>query len=427
MIQAFLHYATEQGLSEVQVNQFLCDQVTMETLNDTLSRYELNSTDRMSIQAVINQKYVQMNVEGLEPAMFPSILDTLRNNAKLIDLEAPVSFLDPLSFDDETLPPSVCDFSFWKKKLLDLDSYRAKYPLIQTITTFFRENQCHRQIENTHGFIAQADTCNYSFYAEVTVRENDHTETVSVNRYQVTDQFDLDLLIDDLCQRAMMRLSYQVPLKGKYRVLLSGEVIASILEFFLPSFGADQFIQQTSIFRSSLGQKIASSKVTLQEQVRNKKLCGYRLFDDEGVPTYQKDLIKDGVLLMTGYDMKRAKIDQVTSTGNGYGSISFRNLTLMPGEVSSKQLMEIVGDGILIEEVHGIHAGIDVTSGTISLQAMGSRIEKGKKTVSLKEFLLSTNIFELLEHIQELANEVIYTNDIIGCPMVYVDNISISS
>lgn len=431
MIQEFLDYMMEQGFSEVQVNQFSCDQMTIETMNDTLSNYELNTKDEIRIQAVIEGKCVSMNVEGLDSSMFPSILDTLKRDAELIDLEVPVSFLEPVSFDNSPSVFSSCDLSLWKKKLLNLDSYRKKYPLVQTITTFFRENRCHLQIENTHGFKAQDDTCNYSFYAEVTVREGNHTETVSINRYQVTDEFDLEAFMDDICNRAMKRLHYQVPVKGKYRVLLKEEVIASILGFFLPSFGADQFINGTSIFRNSLGQQIASSKVTLQEQVRNRALCGYRLFDDEGTPTYQKDLIKDGVLLEVAYDLKHALIDHVSSTGNGYGKISFRNLTLMPGDdgddYSSCELIQMVQNGILIEEVHGIHAGIDVTSGTISLQAMGSTIENGTIGASLKEFVLSTNIFELLDHIEALSCDVLYTNDVIGCPMVYLRDISISS
>ena len=55
--------------------------------------------------------------------------------------------------------------------------------------------------------------------------------------------------------------------------------------------------------------------------------------------------------------------------------------------------------GILIDKLGGIHAGINNSNGEISLQAEGYYIENGEYKYASKLFIISTNIFELLNNV----------------------------
>jgi PmbA protein len=81
-------------------------------------------------------------------------------------------------------------------------------------------------------------------------------------------------------------------------------------------------------------------------------------FDDEGVATKYKELVKDGKL--TGYlhNLKTAKKDEVGSTGNGFrNGISPTNFYISPGKTSFEDSVKSVKKGLVISDLQGTHAG----------------------------------------------------------------------
>ena len=58
----------------------------------------------------------------------------------------------------------------------------------------------------------------------------------------------------------------------------------------------------------------------------------------------------------------------------------------------------------LIDELKGLHSGVNHLTGDISLQCEGFEIKGGKKTNGLNQIVLTTNIFELFNNVKEIAN-----------------------
>jgi len=427
MIKDFLEYAKNKGISNVQVNNVIVNQTTLETMNNNITNYEIVKNESFEIKALIDDKIVSYSALGLKHENFKEIIEKLLMAKDIQDEKQDVIFYSKNCEKKIDRKTSSCDIKLWQKRLLKLNDIRKNNSLIKTINTFFRENVISRIIENTNEFKVFDSSKNYSLYIEVVVEKDNKMETFSKSIYQIDDSFNERELLDEVLTTAINKLEYEVPSKGKYNLILSEKVISSILESFLSCFTASEMMEKTSIFQESFNKKIASSKVSLEEQVENINLCGYRYFDDEGTKTKNKDIIKKGIFKTIAYDLKSAKQNNLESTGNYYGNISFKNLTLLPSNKTKEELFSLLNDGIYITEVHGLHSGIDRTTGIISLQATGMKVENKKVTKALKEFIISTNIFELLENIKEVSDKVVYTNDIIGCPLVLVEDITVSS
>lgn len=120
--------------------------------------------------------------------------------------------------------------------------------------------------------------------------------------------------------------------------------------------------------------------------------------------------MKKGVLQGYLYNLTTAQKDGVQSTGNGFGGgskigISPVALTIKPGKKSQEELFQLVGNGVYITEVQGMHAGMNPQSGKFSLQSTGFLIKDGKLDQALDVITVSGDLVSLFNNIVEVANE----------------------
>lgn len=63
--------------------------------------------------------------------------------------------------------------------------------------------------------------------------------------------------------------------------------------------------------------------------------------------------------------------------------------------------------GILVTDVDGVFAGINVMTGTFSLIVKGRKIENGRETDAFCQVTIAGNFFDMLGQIQGIANDYI--------------------
>ena len=129
--------------------------------------------------------------------------------------------------------------------------------------------------------------------------------------------------------------------------------------------------------------------------------------------TYRKNIIENGVLKTLLYDLTTSRKANKASTGNGqkHGysssvSIAPYSFSINPGDRSLDELMAMAGEGILVTECKGFHAGANPVTGDFSIESAGFRIRDGKKAEPIKSFTVAGNFFELLKSVHALGNEV---------------------
>ena len=192
-----------------------------------------------------------------------------------------------------------------------------------------------------------------------------------------------------------------------------------------------------SLLKGKLKTKIASDIVTLIDDPLMEKGLASIPFDDEGVATYTKAVIGEGILNTYLYNLKTAKKDGVESTGNAskasYASpigTSPSNFYIKPGNNDIDELKKLLGKGLLITEVQGLHSGANPVSGDFSLGAKGFLIKNGLIERPVEQITIAGNFYKILLDIVDLGSDLKFGipsgSSCFGSPSVIVKEMSVA-
>lgn len=222
----------------------------------------------------------------------------------------------------------------------------------------------------------------------------------------------------------------------KAPVILDNSIASEFLGIFASSLSAESVQKKRSLLKDKVGQKVISSKINLIDSGLIPRRLGTRLFDDEGVPTSEKVLIKEGVLQGYLYNTYTAKRDNLSSTGNavrggfaGLPGVGITNLYLKSVSDSDaiplKNLLSSLNKGLYITEVMGIHTANPI-SGEFSIGVSGLWVENGEIKFPVKEAVISGDILSFLGRIEAVGDDLRFYGNI-GTPSLLIGPTDISA
>jgi len=271
-------------------------------------------------------------------------------------------------------------------------------------------------------------------YGQATAREGERVATGAYGAaYRDFENLDASGLGTEIARRAIAGLTAKSLPSGRYRVVLNNETMVDLLSTFSGIFSAENAQKGLSLLKGKLGEAVAASCVTVVDDPLLLAGTGARPFDDEGVASKAHTVIENGVFRTFLHNLKTARKDGVQTTGNaskaGYASpvrVAPSNLYLQAGEQSFDKLLASVGQGVVITEVSGLHAGANPVSGDFSLLSKGYVIEDGKRGQSVEQITVAGNFYEILKNARSMADDLIFPMGSIGSPSVDVGELSIS-
>lgn len=423
--------AKQKGIDELELLIDYEKEVSIETNNDKLEKFISSELKKYYVKGIIDGKTGKCYTELLSEDTCTDVLETIVMNAKANDSqEKEFIYNDSYKLNEDSLLKEKVDynrkidnaFNLYKK----LKKYNAKF---SNIAVGYAFNDTTIEIYNSHGLEARQQKSLTQTVYEVTVKADD----ISSNDYDYfvdlpNEELDELKICKKLVDNAIDKLDYKVVQSNQYEVILANRVMANLLHAMVGSFYASNMQQKKSYLGNKLGSTIASKTVTIVEQPDNTKMLGVRFFDDEGVRTYTKDIIKKGVFKTVLYNLKTASKDKTISTGNGYNdddNTSVRNLYIVPGRKRIDNALKKF-NGIYITNIEGLHAGLNVSNGDFSLQAEGYEIVDGQKGKATKLIVISGNFFELLRNVTDVYNDLKFISDEVGSPSIKVSSLDIS-
>lgn len=289
-------------------------------------------------------------------------------------------------------------------------------------------------IMNTYGMDRSYTENLCSAFTEPIAKDGD---SVSSGSYGVTtrcfDALDVQKVAGEAAKRAVEGLHAQALPSGKYRVVFFNEAMTSLLDVFSTVFSAETAQKGLSLLTGKLGQSIASPCVTMIDDPLLADGLESRPFDAEGVPSKAHTVVERGVFKTFLHSLKTAYKDGVETTGNaskaGYSSpvqVSPSNLYFKPGEKSLEELLTAIGEGVVITEVTGLHAGANAVSGDFSLLSKGYTFQAGNRDKPVEQITVAGNFYELLQGVREFASDLRFPDGGMGSPSVDVGELSIS-
>jgi PmbA protein len=81
-------------------------------------------------------------------------------------------------------------------------------------------------------------------------------------------------------------------------------------------------------------------------------------------------------------------------------------MQVTPGSKSQAELIAGIDDGVLIQEVSGLHSGVNPISGDFSTGASGMTITKGTIGAPIREFTIGSTLQRMLLDIVAIGNDV---------------------
>jgi len=246
-------------------------------------------------------------------------------------------------------------------------------------------------------------------------------------------EVDVEKVAGDAVEDALRSVGAAPLASGSYPVIIKAGCMSSLLSTFSGIFSAENAQKGLSQLQGREGDVVAASCVTLIDDPLLADGYASRPFDDEGVPSRTKEVISQGKLVTLLHNLKTAAKAGVESTGNAAKAsvsspvtVAPSNFYIKPGDCTLADLEEKMGEGLVITDVSGLHAGANATSGDFSLICEGYAVKDGKFERAMEQMTISGNFYQLLLGVQEVANDLRFGSSCIASPSVRVANMPLA-
>ncbi len=416
MKKALIAAAERAGIKDYEIYYESEESLSVETLKDEISSFSSGNVSGVCFRCIVNGKMGYASGEMMTEEAMEELVARAAANAACIDSDsAAILFEGSERYEEVKLPsPALADAKTLCATALELQrqTYAADPTVGDGTQTYVMSTVSEVKLCNSKGLDLSNRVGASAGYVNAVIRSGDEAQEAFESGLGDSAE-SLGNLPADAVRHAKEKLGAATVPSGKYNVVFAGEEFRQFLSTFSPVFSAKNAQTGLSLLAGKTGEQIAAAHVTITDDPLRE---GYPLqasFDGEGVATYRKNVIENGVLKTLLYDLSTAHKDGVASTGNGQKrgysssvSIAPYSFFLNPGTATEEELLALAGDGILVTECKGFHAGANAVTGDFSIESAGFRIRNGKRAEPIKSFTVAGNFFTLLKEIDTIGNTV---------------------
>ena len=184
-------------------------------------------------------------------------------------------------------------------------------------------------------------------------------------------------------------------------VIFEAPVADGLFGAFVSAISGAALYRKASFLLDRLGTPVFAEHMRLHEEPHLKKGMGSAPFDNDGMGTCRRDLVRDGVLLGYVLSAYSARKLGMAPTGNAGG---VHNLIVDFGTKDLPGLLKTMDTGLLITDLIGF--GVNQVTGDYSRGASGFWVERGEIQYPVEEITVAGNLKEIYRHIVEVGNDV---------------------
>jgi len=203
-------------------------------------------------------------------------------------------------------------------------------------------------------------------------------------------------------ERTLRRLDARKLKTMQAPVIFEAPIAAGLLGSFVSAVSGGSLYRKSSFLLDSLGTQIFSPFIQIIERPHLKQGLGSAPFDNEGVATADRAVIKDGVLqgyFLSSYSARKLGMQ---TTGNAGGN---HNLIIETSALDFPALLKKMGRGLVVTELLG--QGVNAITGDYSRGAAGFWVENGEIQYPVEEITIAGNLKEMFKQIVAVGNDVV--------------------
>jgi len=215
----------------------------------------------------------------------------------------------------------------------------------------------------------------------------------------------------EVAERAVELLDAPMVKGGTYPVVLDPELAGVFIHEAFGHLSEADFVYENPQAREmmTLGRRFGRPVLTVGDNGAAPGLRGTLPFDDEGTPTQDTTLIKDGILVGRLHSRETAAAMGERPTGNARAT-SFRHApivrmtnTYIAGAPGGGSFEDLIGDVTLGVYACGAFGGQTMLENFSFTAAYGRMIRDGRVAELVKDVVLAGNLFQTLDRIDHIA------------------------
>lgn len=442
-MEKLLERAAQMGFDAYEIYAASGEEFTVAVNGGKIIEYNVASSQGLSFRALIGGKMGYASTQVYDEDAIALLLEGAQSNAKLIENEdEQFIFAGSEAYPQiDAYHPQLDGLSAAEKidlvkrleqATIGLD---ARVKRVQMAELF--SGSAEKRIVNSKGLdLTHRDNMIGMYVAAIA--EEDGRVSSGADWVFTRDVKDLDVgtIAANAVRMATDDLSGGPMASGTYPVVFRNDAAASMLDCFDSIFSADMAQKGLSLLKGREGEEIAAPAVTIVDDPLHQTALASAPFDAEGVAKARRAIVDRGRLTTLLHNLKTAKKQGVLTTGNAakgsYASpvgVAPSNFYIEPSETPLSALLERAGDGLMVVDVAGLHAGANQISGDFSLSAKGYRIEGGKIAGAVNQVTVAGNFFELLKGIELVASDLRFGfpgASCAGSPSILVKSLSVA-
>jgi PmbA protein len=256
---------------------------------------------------------------------------------------------------------------------------------------------------NSHGFIGGFGSTSHSVSCAVVASEGDEMQ----RDYWYTSARDWRELENaehvgrESARRTVARLGSRKLGTRRAPVMFTPEMARGFFGHFLTAIRGGSQYRRSSFLLGAAGQQVFPPFLQIAERPHIPKAMASSAFDNEGVATRDRELVKDGILqgyILSAYSARKLGLQ---TTGNAGG---VHNLLISHGAEDQKALLRRMDTGLLVTELMG--QGVNTLTGDYSRGASGFWVERGELQYPVHEITIAGNLREMLLGVVAVGNDV---------------------
>lgn len=259
-----------------------------------------------------------------------------------------------------------------------------------------------RAYGNTHGFVGSYSKSSHSINCVVLGSDNGEMQR-DFHYSAARDPADLEDIrsIGELAAtRTVGRLGARKIKTTKAPVLFVPELARGFIGHAIGAISGGAQYRRASFLLDALGEKIFPEFVSIHERPHLPKAMASAPFDAEGVGTFDRDIVADGVLagyVLGSYAARRLGMQ---STANAGGT---QNLIVTGNGRDLAALIRDMGTGLVVAELIG--QGVNAVTGDYSRGAVGHWVDNGQIQFPVHEVTIAGNLRDLYARIAAIGSD----------------------
>jgi PmbA protein len=201
-------------------------------------------------------------------------------------------------------------------------------------------------------------------------------------------------------ERALARLGARKIATCQAPVLFEAPVALQLIGHFISAVNGGNLYRKTSFLVDSLGKQVFSPLVRIDEQPHEPQGMASTPFDEEGVATRRRSIVRDGVVegyFLGSYSARKLGMQSTGSAGGHH------NLYIGSDGPDFAGMLRRMGRGLLVTELMG--QGVNLVTGDYSRGAAGYWVEGGEVRFPVEEVTIAGNLGEMFKGIVAIGSD----------------------